>query len=79
MDENGLNSQSNREKVESLHQGTTGNTMMQKFTSLDSLLGMPVKFSNGIADEKQQLNEQYTGGLTGIKLSVWVPCMGNRA
>ena len=30
---------------------TTGNTMMQKFTSLGSLLGVPEKLSKGIADE----------------------------
>ena len=34
----------------------TGNTMMQTFTSLGSLLDMPVKLSNGIADQKQQSN-----------------------
>ena len=31
--------------------GTTGDTMMQKFTSLGSLLGVPVKLSNGIAGQ----------------------------
>ena len=30
--------------------------MMQRFTSLGSLLGMPVKLSHGIADEKQHSN-----------------------
>ena len=30
--------------------------MMGKVTSMDSLLGMPVKLSNGIADKKQQSN-----------------------
>ena len=37
--------------------GTTGNTMMQKFTSLGSLFGMPVKLSNGIAGENN--NQTY--------------------
>ena len=32
--------------------------MMQKFTSLGSLLGVPVKLSKGIAGEKQQSNLQ---------------------
>ena len=41
----------NREKLKAHTKGTTGNTMMQKFTSLCSLLGMPVKLSNGIAGE----------------------------
>ena len=30
--------------------------MMQEFTSLGSLLALPVKLSNGIADRKQQSN-----------------------
>ena len=34
----------------------TGNTMTQTFTSLGFLLDMPVKLSNGIADQKQQSN-----------------------
>ena len=46
----------NRENVKAHTKGTTGNTMMQEFTSLGSLLGMPGKMSNGIADKKQQSN-----------------------
>ena len=30
--------------------------MMQKFTSLGFLLGVPVKLSNGMAEQKQQSN-----------------------
>ena len=42
-----------KEKLKAHTKGTTGNEMMQKFTSLGSLLGMPVKFSNGCAGQKQ--------------------------
>ena len=34
------------EKLKAHTKGTTGNTMMQKFASLGSLLGMPMKLSN---------------------------------
>ena len=45
--------------------------MMQKFTSLGSWLGMPVKLSNGIADEEQQSN-LHTQGVSSIQTG----CLG---
>ena len=48
---------------------------MEKFTSLGSLLGMPVKLSNGIAGEHNN-QTSYTGDLLVPKLAVWVPCRG---
>ena len=38
-------------RLKACTKGTTGNIMMQKFTSLVSLVGVPVKLSNGIVDE----------------------------
>ena len=44
-------------RLKACTKGTTGNIMMQKFTSLVSLVGVPVKLSNGIVDENN--NQTY--------------------
>ena len=50
-----------------------------KVTSLCSLLDMPEKLPNGIAEQKQQSNLHMQGDLLISKLAVWVSCSGNRA
>ena len=65
------------EKSGSSHQRHNRQHNDRKVTSLGSLLDMPVKLSNGIADKNN--NQTYTGDLLVSKLVVWVPCMGNRA
>ena len=52
------------QKNESSHQRLNRQHNDGKFTSLGSLLGVPVKLSNGIADNKQQSN-LHTQGVSG--------------
>ena len=66
------------EKSGSSHQRHNRQHDDGKVTCLGSLLGMPVKLSKGIAD-KTTIKLTYTGDLLVSKLTVWVPCMGNRA
>ena len=66
------------EKSGSSHQKHNSQHNDVEVTSLGSLLGMPVKLSNGIADKKT-IKLTYTGDLLVSKLAVWLPCMGNRA
>ena len=54
----------------------------EKFTSLGTLLGLPVELSNGIAVQTKQkttMKLTYTDDLLVSKLAVWVLCTGNRA
>ena len=50
-------------KSGSSHQHHNRQHKNEKFTSLGSLLGMPVKFSNGIADKKHNHTYIYKGSL----------------
>ena len=63
----------------SSHQGHHRQHNDAKITSLGSLLGVPVKLPDGIAEQKQQSNLHTQGDLLVSKLAVWVPCMENRA
>ena len=66
------------EKIESSHQRHNRQHDDGNFTSLGSLLGVPVKLSNSIAEQKQQSNLHTQGDLLVSKLAVWVPCLGSR-
>ena len=61
--------------------GTTGNTMIQKVTSLGSLLGLRVELSNGIAVQtkhKTTIKLTYAEVNGASKLAVWMVLHGEQ-